>query len=144
VRPDEPSQDFGREMATSTSVEQTVIDRTNAERKLAGVRPLAESAQLSEAARRHAYDMARRDVMDHKLDGRTPADRVRAAGFEFRAVGENIAQRQPTPKKAVDDWMKSPEHRKNLLGEEFTHIGVGMAVNSKGEPYWVQVLGTPR
>lgn len=144
VLPEEPSQDFGREMATSASVEQTVIDRTNAERKLAGLRPLAESQQLADAARRHAHDMARRDVMDHKLGGRLPADRVRATGFEYRAVGENIAQRQPTPKAVVDAWMDSRGHRQNILGEQFTHIGVGMAINSKGEPYWVQVFGTPR
>lgn len=144
VPPEEPSQDFGREMATSASVEQTVIDRTNAERKLAGVRPLTESAQLSDAARRHAHDMARRSKLSHELDGRTAADRVKAAGFEYRTVGENIAWNQPTPKAAVDDWMNSRGHRKNLLGEEFTHIGVGMAVNGKGEPYWVQVFGTPR
>ena len=140
----ELSQDLGRELATSGPVEQSVIDRTNAERKVAGLRPLAEHPQLAEAARRHAADMARHDVMDHKLDGRMPADRVRTAGFEYRAVGENIAHKQPTPKMAVDDWMKSPEHRRNLLGEQFTHIGVGMATNAKGEPYWVQVFGTPR
>ena len=88
--------------------------------------------------------MARHDELAHNLNGRTAADRVKAAGFEYRAVGENIAWNQPTPKAAVDDWMNSRGHRRNLLGEEFTHIGVGMAVNAKGEPYWVQVFGTPR
>ena len=140
----ELSQDLGREVATSGSVQQAVIDHTNAERKAAGLRPLIESPQLAEAATRHAGDMARRSELSHNLNGRTAADRVKAAGFEYRAVGENIAWNQPTPKTAVDDWMKSSGHRRNLLGEQFTHIGVGMATNAKGEPYWVQVFGTPR
>jgi len=140
----ELSQDLGREVATSGSIEQPVINRTNAERKAAGLRPLIDSPQLAEAARRHAADMARRDKLAHEVDGRTAADRVKVAGFEYRSVGENIAWNQPTPTAAVDDWMKSSGHRKNLLGKEFTHIGVGMAVNAKGEPYWVQVFGTPR
>jgi len=144
VRPQEPSQDLDHEIASSGSVESSVITRTNAERKVAGLRPLIESQQLNEAARRHAADMARRSKLSHELDGKTAADRVKAAGFEFRTVGENIAWNQPTPKAAVDDWMKSRGHRRNLLGEELTHIGVGMATNGKGEPYWVQVFATPR
>ncbi len=145
VLPDhELSQDLGREVATSGSVQQAVIDRTNAERKVAGLRPLIESPQLAEAAMRHAGDMARRSELSHNLNGRTAADRVKAAGFEYRSVGENIAWNQPTPKTAVDVWMKSSDHRRYLLGEEFTHIGVGMATNVKGEPYWVQVFGAPR
>ena len=142
--PGELSQDLAREIASSGSVEEAVITRTNAERKVAGLRPLVSSPQLDEVARRHAANMARRDQMKHDLDGHSPADRVKAVGFEFRAVGENIASKQPTPTAAVDAWMKSPGHRRNLLGEEYTHLGVGMAVNADGEPYWVQVFGTPR
>lgn len=140
----EPTQDLAREIATSGSVEQSVIDRTNAERRAAGLRPLLESPQLTDAARRHAGEMARRDKLAHEFDGRSAADRVKAAGFEYRVVGENIAWNQPTPRAAVEDWMKSADHRRNLLGVQFTHIGVGMATNAKGEPYWVQVFGTPR
>jgi uncharacterized protein YkwD len=142
--PAELTQDLDREIASSGSVEQAVISRTNAERKVAGLRPLISSPQLDDAARRHAANMARRNTMDHNLEGRSPADRVKAVGFDYRAVGENIAQKQLTPTAAVDAWMKSPGHRRNLLGEVYTHIGVGMAVNANGEPYWVQVFGTPR
>lgn len=140
----QPSQDLEHEILSSGSVESAVIARTNAERKAAGLRPLAESQQLNEAARRHAANMARRGELSHDLGGQTAADRVKAAGFAYRAVGENIAWNQPNPKAAVDDWMKSNGHRRNLLGEQFTHIGVGMATNGKGEPYWVQVFATPR
>ncbi|MCU0703729.1 MAG: CAP domain-containing protein [Fimbriiglobus sp.] len=123
---------------------QAVIDRTNAERRRAGVPPLSIDPQLTLAAEKHAADMARRNQLSHTLNGRSVADRVRAAGYEYRAVGENIAWNQPTAAEAVGDWMTSSGHRKNLLNREFTHIGVAVANNSRGEPYWVQVFGRPR
>ena len=43
-----------------------------------------------------------------------------------------------------DHWfMDSAGHKANLLHAEYTHIGVAVAKNTKGEPYWVQVFGAP-
>ena len=126
------------------SAEQAVIDRTNRERERAGRRPLTMDPQLTEAAHAHAANMARRDRMAHTLNGKTVADRVKATGYAYRAVGENIAWNQLTAKEVMADWMSSSGHRRNILSDEFTQIGVAVATNAKGEPYWVQVFGAPR
>ncbi len=123
---------------------QAVIDRTNAERHKAGVPPLTVDPRLTDAAERHADRMAKRNRLSHELDGRSVADRARSAGYEYRTVGENIAWNQPTAAAVVDDWMTSRGHRRNILSRDFTHIGVAVAMNSKGEPYWVQVFGSPK
>ncbi len=123
---------------------QTVISLTNEERSKARVPPLTVDPRLTDAAERHADRMAKRDRLSHSLDGRTAAERVRAAGYEYRTVGENIAWNQRTPAEVVDGWMDSKGHRRNLLSNDFTHIGVAVATNAKGEPYWVQVFGSPK
>ncbi len=126
-----------------TADEQAVLDGTNAERKKAKLDPLTADPKLTEAARAHAANMAKQEKLDHTLDDQTVADRVKAAGYTFRRVGETIAWNQPTPKDAVAGWMDSAGHKANLLHAEYTHIGVAVAKNTKGEPYWVQVFGAP-
>lgn len=123
--------------------ERAVLDRTNAERKAAGLPALAANEQLFDAARKHSANMARQSKLDHLLDG-TPADRVRAAGYVFRAIGENIAWNQPDAAEVLQSWMESPGHRANLLSREYTETGIAVAVNARGERYWTQVFGRGR
>lgn len=123
-----------------------VVELTNAERRKAGLPALKEQPQLAAAAMKHAEDMARNSYFDHKdREGGMPWDRVRAEGYRYRACAENIAKGARTPRQAVALWMKSPGHRKNILGD-FAEIGVVFAGGGKkGETrYWVQVFGTPR
>jgi hypothetical protein len=37
--------------------------------------------------------------------------------------------------------MTSPVHRQNILGTQYTDIGVGVACGVGSRPYWVQVFG---
>ena len=55
--------------------------------------PLTGNALLHAAARAHSRDMIDQDYFDHlSLDGRTPWDRMAAAGYVgFSAAAENIA-----------------------------------------------------
>ena len=43
----------------------------------------------------------------------------------------------------VDMWMRSPGHRRNLLGSSYTEIGIGTAWSDDGTRYDVQVFGRP-
>lgn len=131
-----------------TEDEQAVIDLTNAERKKAekdgkplDLKPLKMNPKLMDAARKHAENMATQDKLEHVLDEKTPADRVKAAGYKYRACGENIAWNAKTPKAVVEGWMNSEGHRENILKPEYSEIGVAVVKNKKGERYWVQVFG---
>ena len=123
--------------------EQALLDRTNAERKAAGVAALKSSPKLFAAARGHATNMAKQDKLAHDLDGKTFGDRIKATGYEYAAAAENIAKGQPTPKEAVESWMGSPPHKANLLNGEYTEVGLAVAKNDAGERYWVQVFAAP-
>jgi uncharacterized protein YkwD len=61
-------------------------------------------------------------------------------GVDYRAAGENIAAGQKTPEDVVNSWMNSSGHRANILSENFTAIGVGVAEDVNGTLYWVQMF----
>lgn len=90
--------------------------------------------------------MADQEFFDHRDPaGHEPADRVTAAGYDWSAVGENIAAGSPTATQTMDQWMNSPGHCVNIMDPAFEHIGVGYA-EAPGSPYgyyWVQNFGRP-
>jgi uncharacterized protein YkwD len=84
--------------------------------------------------------------LEHDLDGKNPAQRVRDAGYEYGRLAENIAMsdRPRVPLASIlKGWMKSPLHRDNLLDEGVSEIGLGIARNDKGEVYFTQVFARP-
>ena len=128
---------------TLSKDEQAVLDLTNAERKVANLPALKVNEKLLGAARAHAANMAKQGKLEHVLDGKSDSDRTKAAGYESGFVGENIAWNSKDAKATVELWMNSQGHKDNLLSKAYTEIGVAVARNEKGEPYWVQVFGKP-
>lgn len=123
--------------------EKEMLRLTNGERKKEGLEPLKPNVKLFAAARSHCANMAKQDKLDHTLDDRTFVDRIKTEGYRFGHAGENIAWNQKTPQEAVESWMRSPGHKANLLGKEYTEVGLAVAKNAKGERYWVQVFARP-
>lgn len=108
--------------------------------------PLRRSAVLDRVARGHASDMAMHHYFEHEdLAGRSPADRVRAAGYRERLVGENIAYGPTSAEEVVQGWLDSPGHCENLMTPRFTEMGIALAPGQDDQPglYWVQLLAAP-
>ena len=126
-------------------LEAALLAATNEARARHGLDPLRSDAGLTRAARAHAAENAARGVLDHgspnpRLD--TPAERVAAAGVALVEVGENLA-RIPggaVAERAVEGWLNSPPHRRNLLDPSYTHVGFG-AAEGPGGRYLTQLFG---
>jgi uncharacterized protein YkwD len=106
--------------------------------------PLSTNAALQSAAELHSRDMGERNYFDHtSLDGRSPGDRIRATGFSARTWGENIYGGATSPAQAVDGWMASPGHCRNIMDPHFRYLGVGYAnvQGSRLSSYWTQDFG---
>lgn len=126
----------------------SVITLVNRERTAAGCPALTPNDTLIQVARAHSQDMAVHRFLEHTgSDGRTPAQRVQDAGYQFRTMAENVAAGRLTPESAVQGWMESPEHRSNILNCELRDTGVGV-VETPDDPtyglYWTQLFATPR
>jgi uncharacterized protein YkwD len=114
----------------------------------AAAKPLRWNPALFKAAHQHAEDMSRKGYFDHNSpNGRSPGDRLSAAGYSWQTYGENIALGQPTVAEVVEGWLGSPEHCGNIMNGEFTEVGVACAASGSPEkanpPYWVMVLAAP-
>ncbi len=127
-----------------------VLKFTNEFRAQLGLAPLKLNDELNYAAQLYSEELARRDVgLNHELDGINWTDRARAVGYEAEAVSENLFgfSGEPTletAKKAVDDWIDSPGHRRQLENPAFTEMGLGVAYLANGglDNYWTQMFGT--
>jgi uncharacterized protein YkwD len=117
------------------------------ERSFGPAPPVRLSDALSGVALGHASDMAVHDYFEHEdLAGHSPADRVRAAGYHEKLVGENIAYGPMSTEEVVKGWLDSPGHCENIMDPRFAEMGIAFAAGqaSKRGLYWVQVLADPR
>lgn len=147
------SEAFARETADLRDlgrVRGELLARINAERRRARRQPLSLNAALDQAAQRHAEDMLARSYFAHRSpDGKTVRERARLAGYEWSAIGENLAEGQQSVDEVVEAWMRSHGHRENILDRRYTETGFGLALGhdlKKGEYriLWVETFGLPR
>ena len=135
-----------RGSAGSSNVPADVVKLTNIERTHYRRPALRANTRLMRAAQLQAEQMAQASHMAHVLpDARYPRmeDRIAAANYRWRMLGENVAFGQANATKVVDSWMHSTGHRTNILNSTFTEMGAGYAVDRTGRPYYVQVFGRP-
>ena len=127
-----------------TDEEKEILDLTNAARKEHDLPPLRANPTLLKCAREHSANMAKQSKMAHELDGKTPFDRLRAAGYDYRRAGENVASGDESfsVKEIFQGWMDSEGHRKNILNKGYTEIGLG-AASAGSQRYYTQVFGQP-
>ncbi|MGW4948044.1 CAP domain-containing protein, partial [Actinoplanes sp. NPDC004185] len=127
------------------SVQQQALTLVNENRRRGGCDNLTVDRRLIVAANRHAAEMARRGYFAHEDSrGRRAGDRVEDAGYQWSRYGENIARGQDSVAEVVDGWMKSPEHRENIMDCGLREVGVGLAFSADRTPYWVQDFATPQ
>lgn len=129
-----------------SAVEQAIVGLVNSQRQQAGLAPLSVDSRLVKAAQIQSADMAALGTMEHELPGAalsTVQSRANFVGYNYTWYGENIAFNYADANSVMNGWMNSPEHRANILNPNFTQIGVGVAVDQAGEPYYTQEFGQP-
>ena len=119
----------------------------NRQRITAGCPAVAVSPILITVARAHSKQMSDSTggIKHNSADGRTPFQRMTAAGYPYSMAAENIAAGQATAAAVMAAWMASEGHRANILNCGLTQIGVGMfhKAGSQYGTYWTQDLGSP-
>lgn len=127
-------------------INTALVEYTNAERTPIA-KPLAVSPLLEKAARLKAEDMAAKGYFSHvSPEGLTPWYWFGQAGYRFSRAGENLAVNFTDSQDVVRAWLDSPTHRANLLNENYTEIGIGIAKGLYRERetiFIVQLFGRP-
>jgi len=149
---DEPAAILNDAVQEGSSGESGVSDPTNEDferaihaeindiRERNGLRRLEYSTGLADVARDHSQDMEARDYFSHDSpEGRTPQDRVDASDDTQCRVGENIytesgfshLDAERVADRVVESWMDSPEHRDNILFEQWSAEGIGVHIDGR-------------
>ncbi len=103
------------------------------------VKPLVWSSKLEKASVIHAIDMDKNNHFSHVgTDGSLPDDRIKAAGYDWAQVGENIGRRYKDVAAAIKGWKESANHCKQMMSADVTQMGAAQ----KGS-YWCQAFATP-
>lgn len=126
-------------------VERTTFQLMNSERAMKGLAPLRWNDTLADVARLHSQNMAANNFFSHRgVDGLMVDDRAAGYGVvEWRAIGENIAYLKGYDQPeaiAVEKWMNSSSHRRNMLSDQWTESAIGVAQTPDGTYYFTQVF----
>lgn len=128
-------------------VASVLVELANHDREKSGVAELAVSPVLEKAAQMKADDMAAKGYFAHDSpEGIQPWHWFKKAGYEYAYAGENLAVFFTDSTEVEKAWMDSPLHRDNILGEQFTEIGIALAHGTfEGEEttFVVQMFGRP-
>ena len=119
-----------------------VLNLVNSERKKAGLKELSMDKDLLENAMLRAAEIV--VYFEHERPS-TLSNFTAITKEKYATAGENIAEFQTTPSQVMNSWMNSEGHRKNILTEDFTCIGIGCYKADNGRFYWAQIFtdGTP-
>mmetsp|Transcript_23245 Transcript_23245/g.43700 ORF Transcript_23245/g.43700 Transcript_23245/m.43700 type:complete len:248 (-) Transcript_23245:137-880(-) len=122
-------------------LEEEVLALTNEFRGREGLSPLQRHEALSSVARKHARAMAD-GIEPFSHDG--ASERFQNSGLECHNFAENLAvssgyAREVMAQTTVDGWIRSPGHRRNLVGP-FNICGIGWSSNDDCQLYITQLL----
>lgn len=133
----------------SSITQKEILDATNKGRLDNGnLKPLVLNSKLNASAQVKLDDMFEMNYFEHTSPrGVVLSDLVDEENYEYIVIGENLAMGSfDSGNEIVDEWMKSPGHRANILNAQFTEIGIAVKKGVyQGRTVWmaVQHFGAP-
>jgi uncharacterized protein YkwD len=104
-----------------------ILDLTNVIRLQHQLPLLSWDDKTAQVAYMHSKDMKETNYFAHQSPTYgTLGDRLSKGHVPFRAAGENIASNYADGIAAVQGWLNSEGHRKNILSSQFTGLGIGV------------------
>ena len=112
----------------------------NADREENGLAALPLDQELCRIARIKSCDMKTNGYFAHESPTYgNMAAMLKRFGYSYQGVGENIAH-HATVNKAEAAFMSSTGHRANILGSQWTKVGIGVCYDDQGYVYVTQVF----
>jgi uncharacterized protein YkwD len=123
--------------ASAAAAERRLFELANQERRAQGLPALKWDGALASAARRHAEEMARQNLVAHNLPGEPSLpSRATKTGARYGWLSENVTQ-SSSATAAHAQFMKSPNHKANILDSDMDSVGIGV-VERHGKLFVVQ------
>ena len=128
-------------------ISAVLVELANTDREAQQLNSLRINPKLVAAAQAKADDMAQKGYFAHQTpDGYDSWHWFEIAGYDYAYAGENLAVDFSESNDVEIAWMNSPTHRRNILNENYTEIGIATAKGMyKGHEttFAVQMFGRP-
>ena len=121
------------------SMEQRILNDINQYRIHHRIQPLKLNPVISEQARKHSSQMCQRILpFGHQhFDKRIKQIYAKIPGA--KAGAENIAYNYKVG-NIVNEWLKSPGHKRNIDGRAYNLTGIGVAQDKQGKLCYTQIF----
>ena len=127
--------------------EARIIQLTNQIRTVRGIPVLSQNAFLDQSAQAKAEDMANSGYFGHADEhGNRMAYWIKSVGYDYLRAGENLGKGFSSVEAVMQAWTNSPTHYANLVNDNYSEIGVGVAngiIDGKATIFVVQHFGQP-
>jgi uncharacterized protein YkwD len=128
------------------TLEQTLLDLTNADRAMNGLPALDFDGETLAIARQRAASQLGQNNLSH-YDERGLLAFVRlldAASLRYDLAGENLARSSSSgadlTQRIERALMQSPTHRKNILEKRFARASIGVASDADGRVAFAEIF----
>ena len=135
-----PAAASAQQISEVQDLQAQVLVAINDLRRERGLRELQLNGALSRAALGHSFSMAKHGYFSHSGWNGSPfwqriKPNYRPQPTSYWGVGENMAWAEPdlSADEAIEMWLASPPHRKNLLNPAWREVGLG-AVRALSAP----------
>jgi uncharacterized protein YkwD len=132
----------------SAVLPSVLVDMANSDRAEAKLSSLTINPKLVEVAQMKADDMASKSYFAHNTpDGKTPWYWFDKAGYKYKYAGENLAVNFVESEDVEKAWMASPTHKLNILGRNYTEVGIATSTGiyqGKQVIFVVVMFGRPK
>lgn len=123
---------------TYSDMELETMQLINDYRVSVGLNALEKINHISYKSEEHDYYMIDRKTVSH--DGFVDRSNNIMKLLGASTVGENIAYNYNTPKAALEAWLKSAAHKKNIEGD-YTHFGISIRQDAAtGKKYYTNIF----
>ena len=124
-----------------------MINLINTERAKEGISPVQYDYNMTVAATVRSLEMKETGVFEHarQCPDNVYSDKCRKwstvfkdLGISYTHVGENIARGFSKVDGAMNGFMNSPTHRKNIMNQDFHYVGIGVIEDGSTTYYFSQ------
>lgn len=119
---------------TTDLTPEKILELTNLVRTQNKLPTLSLNQQLSQAAQSKAQNMIATGHFDHFYNTAsgevTPWQYILDSGYQYSFAGENLGRNFTSAEDLIQAWMDSAPHRKNILDDHYTDIGIAVTQGS--------------
>lgn len=120
-------------------IQNAILVHINQYRQHHGLSALKMDNAMVKEAQKHSMDMANHSIPFGHQYFKDRVHRLHKHIKNFSAAAENVAYNYKDAKNVVDNWVRSPGHRRNIKGN-YNLTGVGIARDKKGKIYFTQIF----